>query len=227
PEAPQSIPPLEELLPLLDAHPALKRYDDEYEVLCARLDLEHANAVGDAEWFGGVSRLNEIDETVFKVGVAWALTTNDRNEGAISAAARRLEQVEDNRAAVRLELERELTTLHKQADGALENYRSYAESLLPAANEALALTEEGYRYGKFELLDVLDAQRTVLELESGQTAALNELRLQLAAIEGLLSASLAEPAEAVRATENPVHAEDGEHLDQAVEPATPEEHNHD
>jgi cobalt-zinc-cadmium efflux system outer membrane protein len=216
PDAPHSIPPLAHLLPLLDSHPALERYEGEYEVLCARLDLEHANAVGDAAWFGGVSRLNEINETVFKVGVAWDLTTNDRNEGAISAAARRLEQVEDIRAEARLDLERELAALHTRADGALSNYRSYAESLLPAANEALLLTEEGYRYGKFELLDVLDAQRTVLELESEQTAALNELRMQLAEIEGLLNVSLAEPVEPVPPATLPIQTNDEGH----------KEHNH-
>jgi hypothetical protein len=106
-------------------HPALARFDAEYEVLCALLDLEHANAVTDLELFGGVSRLNEIQETVFKVGVAWDLKTNDKNEGNISAAARRLEQVDDLRSAARRDLETELAALHQQAQSALTNYQAY------------------------------------------------------------------------------------------------------
>jgi len=70
------------------------------------------------------------------------------------------------------------------------NYQAYGERLIPAADNAMALTEEGYRYGKFELMDVLDAQRTVLELESEQTAALMEFHTLLAKIEALLNINL-------------------------------------
>lgn len=190
-----AISPLDELKPQLAELPALARYDAEYDVRSALFELESANAVPDLEWFGGVSRLNEIQETVFNVGVAWSLPIHDKNEGNINAAYHRREQVELDKAAARLTLELELASLHGMTQLAFANYEAYADSLLPAANEALLLTEEGYRYGKFELLDVLDAQRTVLELESEQTDALVEYRLQLAHVEALLNTKLnaAEP----------------------------------
>lgn len=81
-----SIPPLVELLPLIDGHPAYGRFDAEYQALCALVDLEHANAVPDLELFGGLTRLNETQETVFNIGVAWSLTTQHKNEGKIRAA---------------------------------------------------------------------------------------------------------------------------------------------
>jgi cobalt-zinc-cadmium efflux system outer membrane protein len=186
---------LDELQPQLAELPALARYDAEYEVRSALFELESANAVADLEWFGGITRLNEIQETVFNVGVAWSLPVHDKNEGNINAAYHRREQVELDKAATLLALELELASLHGMALLALENYAEYSASLLPSANQVLLLTEEGYRYGKFELLDVLDAQRTVLELESEQTAALLEFHLQLAQIEALLNTKLnaAEP----------------------------------
>ncbi len=186
------VPMLLNLLPLLDEHPTYARYDAEYEALCALVDLENANAVPDMELFGGLTRLNEAEETVFNVGVTWDLTTHHKNEGSISSAGYMLEQVADNRALALRELETELTTLHQLAGNALLNYQAYVVRLIPAANNAMALTEEGYRYGKFELMDVLDAQRTVLELEGEQTAALMEFHLLLAQIEALLNISLAE-----------------------------------
>ncbi len=181
---------LSELQLLIDELPAIARYDAEYLALGALLELENANSVSDLALFGGITRLNEIQETVFKVGVAWELPIHDRNEGTINAAFHRRENVAQRRAASRLELETELAVLHSQAGHAQQNYLAYSASLLPAASEALALTEEGYRYGKFDLLDVLDAQRTVLELESEQTAALTEYILQLAEIEALLNADM-------------------------------------
>ena len=181
---------LEQLEALLDELPAIARHAAQYDVYNALLELENANSVSDLAWFGGVSRLNEIQETVFSVGVSLSLPVHDRNEGNINAAYHRREQVEFMQADARRELQTRLAILHQQAGHALENHQAYGASLLPSANEALALTEEGYRYGKFELLDVLDAQRTVLELEAEQSAALMEYRGKLAEIEALLNISL-------------------------------------
>ncbi|MEZ5339690.1 MAG: TolC family protein [bacterium] len=191
----EDLPQLVELAELeqaVEGLPAVARYDAEYDVLNTMLLLENANAVPDLELFGGISRLSEINETVFKVGVAWELPIHDANEGGINAAYHRREQVQYRRDAARLALRMELAALHGQAEAARANYLDYGSSLLPAAGEALDLTEEGYNYGKFELLDVLDAQRTVLELESEQTAALVEYRMALAGIEALLDMSLAD-----------------------------------
>lgn len=187
---PPVLPALATLLPLLAGHPEVARFDAEYEALCAAVDLENANAVPDLAVFGGLTRLNEAEETVFKIGVAMDLPLHDKKEGAVSAAGYRLEQVEDNRASALRELETELAALHGQATAARANYLAYGESLLPAAREALELTEEGYSYGKFPLMDVLDAQRTLLELESEQAAALLELHAAQAAIEALLAADI-------------------------------------
>lgn len=189
------LPELAQLSPALGTHPALARLDAEYEALCALVDLEHANAVPDASVFGGLSRLNASEETVFKVGVAVELPFNDENEGAISAANYRLEQVEDQRAAVLRELTAQLTELELAAVAAKQHYQAYSTELLPAAREVLALMEEGYRYGKFALLDVLDAQRTVQELEQEQVQALAELHTALAGIEALLGTELDKLAE--------------------------------
>jgi len=190
--ATDGVPHLHDLLPLLDSHPALARYDAEYQALCALVDLENANGVPDMALSGCVTRVNEAEETVFSVGAVWDLSVHDKNEGNISAAGYRLEQVADNKAATWLELESELAALRQLSLNALMNYQAYRESLMPAASKALALTEEGYRYGKFELLDVLDAQRTVLELEAEETTALMEFHRQLAEIEALLNINLAE-----------------------------------
>ncbi|MCB1219999.1 MAG: TolC family protein [Planctomycetales bacterium] len=183
---------LSELEQVIEGLPAVARFDAEYDALNALLSLENANSVSDLELFGGISRLNEIQETVFKVGVAWELPVHDKNEGGINAAYHRREQVQHARDAARLDTRMQLSQLHAQATLALANYRDYGRSLLPSANEALALTEEGYHYGKFGLLDVLDAQRTVLELESEQTAALVEYRLAVAEIESLLDMGMAD-----------------------------------
>lgn len=171
-------------------HPALARWDDEYQALCTALDLEFAVGVPDISMFGGIGYANKNEETVFNVGVAIDLPIHDRNEGAISAAGSRLEQVEFQRRAAELRLTAELTGLHAEASAALEAYRSYEMSLMPAAREHYELTNLGYTYGKFGLLEVLDAERTMIDLQNEQAGALVEYHRALTGIEALLGTSI-------------------------------------
>lgn len=190
--AASGVPTLDKLMPALELLPVLARLEAEYLALCAQVDLEHANSVPDTTVFGGLTRVNGADETVFKVGVALDIPLHDRNEGSISAANQRLAQVADRRAALRRELIAQLAALQLSASNAWQTYSAYETELLPVARDVLYLMEEGFRYGKFALLDVLDAQRTVQQLQREQSAAASELHAALAEIEALLGVSLQE-----------------------------------
>ena len=49
---------------------------------------------------------------------------------------------------------------------AVSQARSVRDAVQPAAAQALELASKGYELGKFGLLDVLDAQRTLFEVKS-------------------------------------------------------------
>ncbi len=58
-------------------------------------------------------------------------------------------------------------------------------TILPQAGKALDQTREGYRLGKFEYLDLLDAQRTLAEARIGHAAAVAELNEAATTLEEL------------------------------------------
>ncbi len=123
--ASSGVPTLDRLFAALELIPALERLEAEYQVLCAQVDLEQANGRPDTSVFGGLTRVNGADETVFKVGVAVELPVHDRNEGTISATNQRLAQVADRRAALRRELEAQLSVLQLSASHAWQTYSAY------------------------------------------------------------------------------------------------------
>jgi len=61
----------------------------------------------------------------------------------------------------------------------------FRATILPQAEKALDQTREGYQVGKFEYLDLLDAQRTLAEARIGHAAAVAELNEAAATLEEL------------------------------------------
>ena len=65
--------------------------------------------------------------------------------------------------------------------------------MLPVAQRAYEATDEGYRQGKFDYLEVLDAQRTLFEAKVQYVSSLTTYHRARAAIERLIGRSLPEP----------------------------------
>src|SRR5690606_38719897 len=71
-----------------------------------------------------------------------------------------------------LAAKRALVEQHAELTAACEEVRSLEGSALPAARRAVAETREGYGRGAFAQIDVLDAERTLFDLELGRIDAL-------------------------------------------------------
>ena len=89
----------------------------------------------------------------------------DKRQGAIAEARARLDQARSEEKAVEWRLRAALAQVRHDHATALLEARTLTESALPAAREAAAAVGEGDRLGKFEFLNVLDAQRTYAELQ--------------------------------------------------------------
>ncbi len=131
----------------------------------AVLALELANRKPDLTFSAGFRRLNLDNHQVWVAGVSIPIPIFDRRQGAIAEARTRLDQSRTEAKAVEWRLRAALTQARNDHATALLEARTLTTSALPAAKEAAAAVEEGYRLGKFEFLNVLDAQRTYAELQ--------------------------------------------------------------
>lgn len=151
----------------------------------AALSLELASRKPDLTFNAGFRRLSLENQDVWVAGVSIPLPIFDKRQGAIAEARVRLNQSRSAEQALERRLRAELTEARHDHEIALLEAKSLSENALPAAKEAAAAVEEGYRLGKFDFLNVLDAQRTYAELQgryieavaSGLKAAIEIQRL--------------------------------------------------
>ena len=105
----------------------------------------------------------EDRERVNVVGLSMPLPLFDRNQGNVLAAARRADQARDLRNAVELRLRTETASAVSQWRTAMQEVAAYDRTILPSAQQAVDNATRGFERGKFAFLDVLDAQRTLIE----------------------------------------------------------------
>jgi outer membrane protein, heavy metal efflux system len=94
-----------------------------------------------------------------------------RNQGAILEAQYRLAKAEERRAAV-VRVRAALGAAYATLTAAFTEVTTLQQEVLPGAHRVFEATSEGYRQGKFSLLDVLDAQRTLFEARGRYIEAL-------------------------------------------------------
>lgn len=149
----------------------LQRIDDTAELRLAvlRIDqreaslgLEKAQRIPDLTLSLG-SQYSELErERVNVVGVSMPLPLFNRNQGNVLAAARRADQARDQRNATALRVRSEVQNALQQWQTAEAEVSAFQQRILPAAQSAVDTATRGFEMGKFNFLDVLDAQRTLI-----------------------------------------------------------------
>ncbi len=136
------------------------------------LDLAQANGVADPTFGLGVRRFNEDDGTAFLASVSVPINIFDRNQGKIAEAKANVLAAESDRQAQRLNLTRQAEELLQTLISVKEEVLAYQDGLLPSAQKAYAQAEEGFDRGAFSFLDLLDAQRTLFDVQDSHLEAL-------------------------------------------------------
>ncbi|UVJ43086.1 TolC family protein [Pseudomonas sp. LS1212] len=128
----------------------------------ASLGLERSQRIPDLRVSLG-SQYSETDrERVNVVGLSMPVPLFNRNQGNILAAARRADQARDLRNAAELRLRTDVRQALDQWNTAQNEVTSFNQIILPAAQNAVDVATRGFEMGKFGFLDVLDAQRTLI-----------------------------------------------------------------
>lgn len=132
----------------------------------AVLGLEKTRRIPDLKVSLG-SQYSQTDrERVNVVGLSMPIPLFNRNQGNILAAARRADQARDLRNAAELRLRTDVRQALEQWRTAQGEVTSFNQIILPAAQRAVDTATRGFEAGKFNFLDVLDAQRTLVNARS-------------------------------------------------------------
>lgn len=163
---------------LHETHPMLLRAEAQHELAERELSLEIAKQYPDLTI--GASVKNEVgeDSSLAELALGMALPIFDRNRGPILAAtARRLQAKAAYRAAADRALG-ELERAHVTASIAEARRNALLDEVLPAARNNVDVAYRALPAGSADALQVLDAERSLRQVELELLEA--ELELQLA-----------------------------------------------
>lgn len=159
----RGVPSLQALISLIDNNPELARWTDEVGRRVAQLDVEVAKSIPDVRVGAGVRHFAETDSAAAVATVSIPLQFFDRNTGNIVAAEQRIAKAEQDRETARNVLLGSLAEAVGELEVAAALLKALETEVLPPAQSAFERTKTGYDEGKFDILNVLDAQRAVFE----------------------------------------------------------------
>lgn len=188
-----SLPPrpaLSELEQQINNHPALARWPDEMQRRKNELELASAGALPDLAVSGGVRHFADNDDVGVVVGISVPLPFFNRNQGAILAAQANMDAADASLEVARRTLLTEIRDQYQALATAAATEESLRDQTLPIAQQVYEATTTGYRQGKFGLLEVLDAQRTLFESRREYVEAKASYQIAIAELERLTARSM-------------------------------------
>jgi cobalt-zinc-cadmium efflux system outer membrane protein len=139
-----------------------------------------------------VKHLAASNDTGLVAVVSVPLPIFDRNQGTLAAAESDLRKASHERRAVEARLSAALEVAWQELDSRYVEVGGLRSEVLPQAREAFEGVRRGYAQGLFRNVDVLDAQRTLFELQLREIEAVQAYQQARAELERLTGTQLTE-----------------------------------
>jgi len=143
--------------------PQLVRAQLEIDRQQAQVNVERSRQIGDVTVSVGNKRDGEFKQNQAILGITVPIPLFDRNQGNVLSALRKTEKARDELNALERQLSNQLAQAHQRFELAKAELMLLQTEILPQADSVIAATMKGFEFGKFSLLDVLEAQRTLFQ----------------------------------------------------------------
>lgn len=169
--------------------PALQQARLEVRRLGALADLESTRRVPDITVSAGVKRAQEGGSSQAVIGISVPLPVFDRNRGSIVEALRRQDKAQDEAQAIALRLRADVAVARQRHATAAAEVAALQADILPGAQSAFDAASQGFALGKFDYLEALDAQRSLLQARAQHLRAVADAHRAATDLERLLGAA--------------------------------------
>ncbi len=149
----------------LEKSPVLQQAQQQVAEKQALLQVEQVRTLPNYTFSAGLKRVADTGKTQFTLGFSMPLTWFDRNTGNIQAEFEQVKQAEAQARSSSLQQNmalEEAWTTWQATQTLLDSLQSQA---LPLATQNLQAAQKGFEAGKFHVLEVLDAQRSLFSLQ--------------------------------------------------------------
>jgi len=155
-----------------EAHPSTGQWQAAVSEAKASLDLAKAEPVPDVTVMGGYKRMEDVGQNTAVLGLALPLPLFNRSQGTRERATLALGRTRRLQQQAQVTLITGLKTRHQRLTVAATQARELLDTILPHAEQAYAASITAYEQGKFDYLEILEAQRTLFETKSHTLSAL-------------------------------------------------------
>lgn len=169
-----AVPATADLLTLAASSPALVRARLEVDRRRALTAVEKSKSVPDLTVSVGVKRSNETQRNVALLGFSVPLPVFDRNQGNLLEALKLEDKAQDDLRATTIRVQSEISQAREKIAAITVEVQALEREVLPGARSAYDAAITGFENGKFNFLEVLDAQRTYLASKSQYLKAVAE-----------------------------------------------------
>lgn len=188
------IPSQQELISRLDNAPLIQRARMEIEIRQAQVNIENTKRTPDLTLSIGAKRNEELGLNQAVLGFSIPIPIFDRNQGNLQEAVSRTDKARDELASFKIQLEAQLNAAYERLNTAKQSVDTLQQDILPGAQSAFDAATKGFEFGKFNYLDVLDAQRTLFQVRLQYINALQEAHQASAEIKRILGDAMPEIA---------------------------------
>lgn len=129
----------------------------------ALLEVEQTRRIPNLTVNAGAVHHAQLGGTTVVAGVQIPLPLFDRNQGNVKEAHQRVDKAVDEQAAMELRLKTELAQSYETMLAVWNEINILRNEIVPGAKSAFSVMRRGYELGKFGLLELLDAQRTLFQ----------------------------------------------------------------
>ncbi len=180
-----ALPSFESLAAALPKTPEQARWTGEIEQRVALLALARSTKVPDVTVSAGYRRFTSEGRNAFLVGATIPIAWFDRNRDGIRAAEADVERARAEAAAVSLDMRSRLAAAYRDVASAADAVTVLRTMVIPSAQAVFDAVQEGYQLGRFGLLEVLDAQRTLTDSHRRHLDALTRFHVAVTYVERL------------------------------------------
>lgn len=184
------IPPLATLEAALAHNPDLARWVAEVERRQAALALARSARVPDVTVSAGYRRFTAVGGNAIVVGATVPLPWFNRNRDGIRAAIADVDATREGARSAQLQLMAQLADAYRALSSAGDDVTTLRTRIVPGARAVFDAVQEGYGLGRFGLMDVLDAQRTLVDANNRLLQAVAAFHDAVTAVERLTGAPL-------------------------------------
>lgn len=179
----ESVPTMDEFYALLPESAAMRVADGEVQRRDAVLRLEKSRRIPDVTLSAGYRRFVDSGRSTAVASIAVSIPLFDRGSGSLAAARARRAGADAKREALLAEGRAAVAELYGTLAAAHAQAVILRRDVLPRAEDVAGRVEEGYREGKFSVLDALDAKRTLSAARARYVTALEAYHRALAGMD--------------------------------------------